>query len=475
MRGGAFRAVAALALFAVLALLARLWSLQMPLSEDAGAYLYVADTIRDGGLPYVDAADNKGPLTYLLFGALDIVSGSSTTALRLTLVLACALTALAVAARVRRAAGDWAALAAGVAMAILGSTPFLEGDDLNTEQYGVLPLAVAWWLAARGGVRSAAAAGALVAAAVLMNVGFVVLAPVIALELWFSWPEGRARSFAAAAAGALVLAAIPLTWLLLSGALDDMWTQVIDKAGIAVGGEVNARGFDDTPLFDVPTKIPFLIGAAGAALALARPALRLAGASALVWILICWLRVKLAQYEFAHHYYLAVPGVAAGMALGGAALWTLLDARPGLRMAAFAAAAVVAALLVWRYIGEPARDEYRVPPTQRVRFPQYALAYVVGDALRASTSSDQTVAVSGNNPTVYWRAGRRAPNRFFAEYSLVPKYVIERRRDLRTRPPDAIVLMPGYSRFGFELRNLAHDGRYRRTWSGDGASIWLRG
>ena len=134
----------------------------------------------------MDAADNKGPLTYLLFGALDIVAGSSTTGLRLTLVLACALTALAVAARVRRAAGDWAGLAAGAAMAILGSTPFLEGEDPNTEQYGVLPLATAWWLAARGGIRSAAAAGALVAVAVLINVGFVALAPVIAVELWFA-------------------------------------------------------------------------------------------------------------------------------------------------------------------------------------------------------------------------------------------------------------------------------------------------
>ena len=218
----------------------------------------------------------------------------------------------------------------------------------------------------------------------------------------------------------MALAAIPLGWLLLSGAFDDMWTQVIDKAGIAVGGNLNARGFDDTPLFEIPTKIPFLLGAAGAALALARPALRLAAASALLWILIGWLRVKLAQYEFDHHYYLAVPGVAAGMGLGGAALWSLLAPRPGLRVAAFAAVGVVAALLVWRYIGVPARDEYRVPPTQRVRFPQYALAYVVGDALRARTSSDQTVAVSGNNPTVYWRADRRAPNRFFAEYSLVP-------------------------------------------------------
>ncbi|MEA2408446.1 MAG: hypothetical protein QOE69_2565 [Thermoleophilaceae bacterium] len=475
MRAGAFRAVGALLLFAVLALLARLWSLQMPLSEDAGAYLYVADTIRDGGLPYVDAADNKGPLTYLLFGALDLVTGGSTTGLRLTLVLACALTALAVAARVRRAAGDWAGLAAGVAMALIGSTPFLEGDDLNTEQYGVLPLATAWWLAARGDVRSAAAAGAALSAAVLMHVGFAALAPVIALELWFAADTERARRFAAAAAGALAVAAIPLAWLLLSGALDDMWDLVVGKVGNAVGGNVKGTGLDDLPLFDIPTRIPFLIGAAGAALALTRPALRLAAGTALLWILICWLRVKLARYEFAHHYYLAVPGVAAGMALGGAALWAPLAARPRLRVAAFGAAAVMVALLVWRYIAEPARDQFRKPTTERVRFPQYSLAYVVGDELRARTSSDDTVAVSGNNPTVYWRANRRAPNRFFAEYSLVPEYVIARRRALRERPPDAIVLMPGYSQFGYELRDLARSGGYRRAWTGDGASIWLRG
>lgn len=467
--------VAALLLFAVLALLARRWSLEMPLSEDTGAYLYVGDTIRDGGLPYVDAADNKGPLTYLLFGGLDLVTGSSTTALRLTLVLACALAALAVAARVALAAGRWAGLGAGVAMAVLGSTPFLEGDDLNTEQYGVLPLAGAWWLAARGGIRSAACAGALVAVAVLMNVGFVALAPVIAAELWLARSGDRGRRFAAAAAGAVAVAVVPLAWLLLSGAFDDMWTQVIDKAGSAVGGDIGAGGFSDKPLFDIPIKLPFVLGAAAAGLALARPSLRVAGATSLLWIVIGWLRVKLPSYEFAHHYYLALPGIAAGLALGGAALSGLLEARPRLRQAALVACAAAGMLLAWRYVVEPTRDRYDVPPTQRVRFPQYALAYPVGDRLRSLTAKGDTVAVSGNNPTVYWRAGRFAPNRFFAEYALVPQYARERARELRRQPPDAIVLMPGNSLFEGDLRRLAHGGGYRRSWSGDGASIWLRG
>jgi hypothetical protein len=410
------------------------------------------------------------------------VSGASTTALRLTLVLACALTALAVAARVRRVAGPWAGALAGVAMAVLGSTPFLEGDDPNTEQYGVLPLAAAWWLAAgagahgraRAGTLAAAAAGALVGAAALINIGFAAVAPVIALELWFAGREGRARRFAAAMGGAVALALAPLAWLLASGAFDDMWTQVISKAVTAVAGDFEPGGFEGQPLFEVPTKIPFALGAAGAALALARPALRVAAAAALFWIVSCWLRVKLAQYEFAHHYYLAVPGVAAGMALGGAAVSDLLAGRSVLRRGALVAGLIAAVLVTWRYVAEPARDQFAKPPPERVRFPQYALAYPVGDELRMRTSPDQTVAVSGNNPTVYWRADRQAPNRFFAEYSLVPEYVIERRRALRDRPPDAIVLMPGNSLFGAELRDLAQGGGYRRAWRGGGASIWLR-
>ena len=38
-----------------------------PLNNDAGQYLYVGRTLLDGGTPYVDAANNKGPVTYGLF------------------------------------------------------------------------------------------------------------------------------------------------------------------------------------------------------------------------------------------------------------------------------------------------------------------------------------------------------------------------------------------------------------------------
>ena len=42
--------------------LARASAWRRPLGIDTGQYLYVGQTILDGGMPYADAANNKGPL-----------------------------------------------------------------------------------------------------------------------------------------------------------------------------------------------------------------------------------------------------------------------------------------------------------------------------------------------------------------------------------------------------------------------------
>ena len=314
-----------------------------------------------------------------------------------------------------------------------------------------------------------------------MNPGFAAFAPVIALELWqagerpgrpvrASEPRGSAPRLAG---GALVATAV-LGWLLLAGAIDDMWTQVVDKAGGALSGD-SVEGASRAARCSRAPRGLFVLGAAGAALALSRPRLRAVAAAALLWTVLGWLRVKLATYEFTHHYYAGLPGIAAGIALGGTAAWELAGERAALRRAVLVGAAALAGLLAWRYVADPSLDQLDRPVSERVRFPQYALAYPVGDALRERTAPGETVLVAGNHPTVYWRAERRAPNRFFAEYALVePAYVKERRAALRADPPDAVVLMGGGSLFEGDALELIRAGDYRRAWSEAGAQIWLR-
>jgi hypothetical protein len=218
-----------------------------------------------------------------------------------------------------------------------------------------------------------------------------------------------------------------------------------------------------------------VLGALGAAATALRSELRHAGAAALLWIALMWLRVKLADYEFDHHFYPAVPGIAVGIALGATAIWRTATGFGRIPRAASAAAmAALLGLTLWLYVGEPGADALDKPTAQRVRFPQYALAYEVGDQLRRFTAAGDTALVAGNHPTVYWRAGRGAPTRFFAEYALGERaYQAERRRDLRARPPQALVFMPGGSLFEGDVRALA-ERDYRRAWTRSGASIWLR-
>ena len=208
--------------------LARLATLRAPFNNDAGQYLYVGRTLLDGGTPYVDAANNKGPVTYGLFALLELVGGSHPVVHRAVLIGFAALAALAVAGYTAHYAGRAAGAFAGVTFALLSGTPALEGDDPNTEQFGIAPMAGAWYLATRGSSRSAAAAGALTAAAVLMNIAFAVVAPFVAWELWRAAPAGRRlRPLLVAAAGAAAVALPIVVWLAAAGALDDFAAQVL--------------------------------------------------------------------------------------------------------------------------------------------------------------------------------------------------------------------------------------------------------
>lgn len=471
----AVAAALALPLFAVLAAAARASSLAAPLSEDTGVYLYFGDVILDGGAPYADAADNKGPLTYLLFAGIRLVSGISTTGVRLTLVAFAALTALAVAAYVSRFAGRGAALVAGAACALLGSTPKLEGPDPNTEQYGVAPLAAAWWLSARGTVGSAAGAGALSAAGMLMNPGFAPVVLVVAIGLWFQGgSEQRLRRFLAAAGGG-VAAAVPFAlWLLAVGALDDFWVQVIGKAGDVVSQD-GSGGFATRPLFDFTGRGLYALGAAGALLGLSRRELRQPSAAALLWVVLMWLRVKSSSYEFAHHYYLGVPGIAAGIGLGGAAAahW-VRGRRPWAEPVAWALVAVGLAATTYVYVGRDERAAFQRPADERTQFPRYAEAYPVADFIRGRTRPGALIFVAGNNAVVYWRADRRAPTRFFADYPLTePGYRAQRLRSLARRPPDAVAVLPGGSFFLDDTRRLLRRHPYRLAYSSGGSRVWL--
>ena len=476
--------------FAALAILSRLSMLHVPVDRDTGTFLYIGGDILDGHTPYAHAADNKGPVLFLVFALVRLVAGTDDVIVRLALVPFLALAALCVAAYVKRFAGLGAAIFAGVALSVLGSSERagLEGSNVTGETFAIGPAAGAWYLATRGTVLTAAISGVLAAATSLMNLGFVVIIPFVLYELWVAdGPASRVARYVAATAGGVVFSAAIAIWLGLGGALDDARVQIFGQATKTVGGQlstVHRELLGNTPR---PMLGLCLVGALGCAVAMTNPKLRRGAIVALMWIIVWFGRVKISPTGGngggAGEYYLAMPGVAAGLAFGMSVIWQRVQRAWGwgqLRMAAIAAFALAVAAVP--FIVTPMIHDFRLPAGER-RGPGEAsetLAYPVADFIRSNTSSSDRIFVGGSDSEVYWLAHRKAPTRFFHVYPLFwdKSYAAERTHALLTHPPKAIVWIAGAGarekQFAADVLYVIRNRGYRLAYDKSGARIWLR-
>jgi hypothetical protein len=451
------------------------WS--TPLFEDPAQNLYVGQLIFDGGSPYVDAANNKGPLTFLLFGFLGALAGTSTLVLKLAGVAVTAVAALLVASYVTRYTDRAVGFLAGLAFALFSSTADLFGFEAMTEVFAIAPMAAAWYLASRGSTRSAAGAGVCAAVATLMSPAFAIVLPLAAVELWRRGRERgmRALLFAWALVGAANTTAVVMIWLGLSGAIDDMLTQVLGSVGNAFdAGPGPVAGSEDTSalyrFLAVPAGALWVAAAVGSLLAWRSPRLRPLALPALLWLVLAFARAKVADDELYHHFYLALPGIAVGLSAGIAAVWGATR-RQRVALAALVLVVPLATLVVgpqWRALQVDAGERFGLGAS-------YALAEPVADFIRANTSDRDRIFVAGHNAQVYWLSEREAPTRSFDSYPLdgEASYRRERDRDLEESAPKMIVVMPDTPPDSF-VRNLITRLRYQLAFEERGARVFLR-
>jgi hypothetical protein len=473
-------ALTSMLVFGALAVVTRPATWNTPLFEDPAQNLYVGQAIFDGGTPYVDAANNKGPLTFVLYGLLGLLTGGSNFVLKLTVIAALAVSALLVSRYVARYAGNAVGFLAGLAFALFASAGDLLGYEPMTEVYGLVPMTGAWLLASRGGTYSALAAGVCSAVAALMNPAFGIIVPIAALELWRRGREDGTllRLFAWAAAGGLWVTAMVFVWLGLAGAVDDMLTQVVGHITGTVdgaGAPQSSQGFaadssEGYRFITVPAGGLWIAAAVGSLLAWRTPGLRLLAAPALLWMVLTFVRVKVADYELYHQFLLALPGIAVGFAAGIASIW---GPEPRRRLATAALVLAVPAVTLvlgpqWRALQLPSSERFGAGNS-------YALAEPVADFLKENTSPEERIFVGGHNAQVYWLADRKAPTRFFDSFPVIQeqKYRRERDRALRENPPAAIVIMPNTGRDA-TLRELVSRREYQLALDEGGARVYLR-
>jgi hypothetical protein len=456
------------------AAIARLPSYHVALERDTGQMLYGGGIVLDGDTPYVDAALNKGPATYVLFAAVRALSGRSEVAVRLTLLAFVVVAALGLAGYLDRVAGRGAALLGGLLLAVLAPLPAFQGDDPNLPQYAIAPMAVALALAVRPSPAAAAGAGALAALTALLSPAFLIpLGPALALALWRGRATYPRRAGYAVAAGAVVVLLAAL-WLGLAGALDDLRRQVPGtwhQPEVASGPAL----LDVGRLLDVPVPELWLAALVGCVVAARRPALRLPAATAGALILLSWGRVKIGDHlagdlEHPHHFYPALIGLVLGLTLGVVSVW------PEAVSGRIAVAGVLVGAFVVVDVVRPQVDALGEPVARRgVGGIDWGAAYPAAEAVDRLTRPDETLFVAGSDPELYWLADRRAPTRFFDVYPILahPPYAQERSRALREHPPAAVAALPA-APIEPDVQRLVGGSAYRLAFEQRGTRVWLR-
>jgi hypothetical protein len=280
----------------------------LPIGPDQGTYSYVAERILAGGLPYVDAWDNKPPGTYYahaavlgLLPAADRWSRSCLPgvqqecgylALQLTDVVWTSLTGLAVFAVARALGlGQGTAVLACAICVVFANLSQLSREGSTPEKQLLLPMALSYLGFLRGGARGLLAAGVFAGIAFLFKQTAISIP--IALGAWWLWQRfqhlpafgaqlarrTRARPTAAStrraltwfAIGWIVPVALTVGYFGARGALGPLWEASfgynVSQAGSSALAVPRGALSGAWHVFANSSALLWLAGLAGAALA----------------------------------------------------------------------------------------------------------------------------------------------------------------------------------------------------------------
>ncbi len=411
MTGVAYRSILwasfGLALTATLSLLAAT-TFMTPVSNDAGAYLTVADAILAGKLPYRDLFDHKTPGIYYTFAAALALAGRWLWAVQIAQMLA----VMAMAGLTGWLAWRlWSRLAGALALllTLYGGAAY-QGGHLTTEAWVALCTAAALALLLRRSDqapdgRAWLLAGALVGLAALFKQTGLLALPALALwavSIHGGWrPVGR--RWLALAAGCAAPLLLTAAFFAVQSALPELWRDAVwvnlsnypraSYPALLRDNLVNLRAFPLLWLSLLPAAI------------FCPPSLRRSAAghpATLLWLALLAGLLPLLHRSYGHYVLQALPPAALLAASGLVALWRRLASRPWPWPAL-----ALAGLLALALIDLPAWPRY-LAYTQRLVERQQSVAAAVqtlsqpGQPILAISAAPQYYFLSRRPPAARW-------------------------------------------------------------------------
>jgi 4-amino-4-deoxy-L-arabinose transferase-like glycosyltransferase len=418
----------------VLAVLVRLPFFGTPLTADEGGYAEVARLWSRGAVLYGGAWVDRPQGLLLVFRAMLHIDGGSAEALRALAAVAAALLVAVTMVVTARVAGRIPATIAGLTLATVGSSPFIESFTLSGELLAAV-VAVASMLAfvlylQGGAMRWLVVAGLLTGCAVLVKQSAFDAGAAAAVYL--VWTRRRAGL---GPVGVLVAAAfVPVAVAALSAPnFHDWWYAMVtyrDQADSIVTGSVRAR-----------------LDMAWASLG---PAARGLGVLALVAVMgwrrwpllgVLWLAFAtlgvIGGGNFHNHYYQQMaPPLALLAGIGGAELWRRRS-LPAIALCAVAVVATAAVTVPLWFDSPDAQARVVFPSDPHLRTDAAVVRYV-----RAHTDPHQRIFVMWAAADIYYLADRDPSLRYmwFRNIQAIPGAIGQAHRMLAGPRPPALVI-----------------------------------
>lgn len=413
-----------------------------------GAHAAMGAYLTRGLVPYVDVIDNKQPLPYLLYAVVAALRPYSVAAIRLSAMVVAAATVLTVVLFGRRLMGLPRAVAAGMLVAVVGASRWVQGVDLNTEHLlaftGALAVLVPLAVPARRSRTWVLICGFLVGLAALSKApGALLAAPALVALLWRDQERGNesvVRTVSWFVAGA-TLAGLPfLAWYAVIGELDSFlyWNVVYN---VAYSGAVDVPWWrwilPAQQVWPVAT-----LGAGGAAIV----SLRIANGrrdrvamTLVTWLAAAYIGARIGQRDFPHYYAPLVVPAALGLLLPSSRVAHSARRLTG----ALATAATVAALFATDVVGQFGHtgDELVVRLYRISQARPWIWHEEVGAYLREHSDPGDELYVVGNEPGFYWSSGLAPASPHIVSFpgEVLRDFDDSVAADLAADPPDYVV------------------------------------
>lgn len=406
--------------------------LGMPLERDEGEYAYAGQLILQGVPPYQLAWNMKFPGTYFAYAVLMKLFGETPQGIHFGILLITSVSAILIFLIGREWLGAPGGLMAAAAFTGLSAVPMTYGLAGHATHFIVLFTCAGVFALLKAEKKSSlawmTASGISFGIAILMKQHAVAFPMFIAL--WLAWEKRTqritwkkiARPLAAFGIGCAVPLLVMCAVLACAGVWGKFWFWTIDYARQYVSlfplGALPRQfvtGF--APIFETSAWL-WLLGVAGLLLVLGknqrhRP-IALAGV-----LFLAGMAATVPGFYFRGHYFLmAIPGVALLIAAAISVLSEKFKDIPFARMAPAALFCLALAALIadnseiWfkQSPFEVSRSLYDLSP-----FPE---STEIANYLQSHTSPDDTIAVLGSEPQIFFLAHRRSASGYIYMYPM---------------------------------------------------------